>query len=92
MVSDGILLTFPSYLAHSVAPNESDKLRIGISFNMIFSLYAERLSGPLWESTVDALLAEYRINKSSLTRVRMKAVRKYQIALQSTCRFSMLFS
>jgi len=31
-VSDGMLLMFPSYLAHSVAPNESDKLRISISF------------------------------------------------------------
>ena len=57
-VSDGMLLMFPSYLAHSVAPNESDKLRISISFNMMFSLYAERLSGPLWGSTDDTPLAE----------------------------------
>jgi len=57
-VSDGMLLMFPSYLAHSVAPNESDKLRISISFNMMFSLYSERLSKPLWESTVDTPLAE----------------------------------
>ncbi len=47
-----------SYLAHSVAPNESDKLRISISFNMMFSLYAERLNGPLWGSTDDTPLAE----------------------------------
>lgn len=52
-VSDGMLLMFPSYLAHSVAPNESDKLRISISFNMMFSLYSERLSRPLWGSTAD---------------------------------------
>ena len=57
-VSDGMLLMFPSYLAHSVAPNESDKLRISISFNMMFSLYAERLSGPLWGSTDDKSPAE----------------------------------
>ncbi len=57
-VSDGILLMFPSYLAHSVALNESDKLRISISFNMMFSHYAERLSGPLWGSTNDMPLAE----------------------------------
>jgi len=57
-VSDGMLLIFPSYLAHSVAPNESGKLRISISFNMMFSLYAERLSGPLWGSTDDTPLAE----------------------------------
>ena len=48
-VSDGMLLMFPSYLAHSVAPNESDKLRISISFNMMFSLFAEQLSSPLWD-------------------------------------------
>ncbi len=57
-VSDGMLLMFPSYLAHSVAPNESDKLRISISFNMMFSLFVERLSRPLWGSTVDTPLAE----------------------------------
>ena len=57
-VSDVMLLIFPSYLAHSVAPNESGKLRISISFNMMFSLYAERLSGPLWGSTDDTPLAE----------------------------------
>ena len=57
-VSDGMLLMFPSYLAHSVAPNESDELRISISFNMMFSLYAERLSGPLWGSTDDKSPAE----------------------------------
>ncbi len=52
-VSDGMLLMFPSYLAHSVAPNESSKLRISISFNMMFSHYAQRISGPLWAATVD---------------------------------------
>ena len=57
-VSDGMLLMFPSYLAHSVAPNESGKLRISVSFNMMFSLYAERLSGPLWGSTDDKSPAE----------------------------------
>ncbi len=57
-VSDGMPLLFLSYLVHSVAPNESDKLRISISFNMMFSHYAEQLSGPLWGSTDDMLLAE----------------------------------
>ena len=57
-VSDGMLLMFPSYLAHSVAPNESDKLRISIGFNMMFSLFAEQLSRPLWGSTVDTPLGE----------------------------------
>lgn len=57
-VSDGVLLMFPSYLAHSVAPNESDKLRISISFNMMFSHYAERFSKPLWGSATDTPLGE----------------------------------
>ncbi len=53
-----MLLMFPSYLAHSVAPNESDELRISISFNMMFSRFAEQLSGPLWGSTVDTPLGQ----------------------------------
>ena len=57
-VTDGMLLMFPSYLAHSVAPNDSDKLRISISFNMMFSLYGERLSVPLWGSAVDMPLGK----------------------------------
>jgi uncharacterized protein (TIGR02466 family) len=57
-VSDGTLLIFPSYLAHSVAPNESGKPRISISFNLMFSHYAERLARPLWGSTVDPPLGE----------------------------------
>ena len=44
--------------ADSVALNESDKLRISISFNMMFSRYAERISRPLWGSTVDTPLGE----------------------------------
>lgn len=47
-VSDGTLLMFPSYLPHSVAPSESESLRISVSFNMMFSRYAEELSRPQW--------------------------------------------
>lgn len=47
-VSNGTLLMFPAYLSHSVAQNESDKLRISISFNLMFSGFAENLSKPLW--------------------------------------------
>ena len=47
-VSEGTLLMFPAYLSHSVSPNESDKLRISISFNLMFSLFAENLGEPLW--------------------------------------------
>ena len=47
-VSKGTLLMFPAYLGHSVSRNESDKLRINISFNILVSLFAENLSKPLW--------------------------------------------
>jgi uncharacterized protein (TIGR02466 family) len=49
-VSDGTLLMFPAYLAHSVSRNESDAVRISISFNIMFSLFAETLGRPLWGS------------------------------------------
>ena len=32
--SDGLLLLFPSYLLHEVAPNPSERLRINIAFNV----------------------------------------------------------
>lgn len=48
-VTDGTLLLFPSYLLHSVDPNDSSEFRISISFNLMFSQFAEKLSKPLWE-------------------------------------------
>ena len=47
-VSKGTLLMFPAYLSHSVSRNESGQPRISISFNLMFSLFAENLSEPLW--------------------------------------------
>jgi uncharacterized protein (TIGR02466 family) len=47
-VRDGTLLLFPSYLEHSVDANASDAERIGLSFNLMFSSFTERLSKPLW--------------------------------------------
>jgi uncharacterized protein (TIGR02466 family) len=47
-VHDGTLLIFPSYLEHSVDANTSDEERISVSFNVMFSSFAERLSKPLW--------------------------------------------
>jgi len=43
-VSKGTLLMFPAYLSHSVSRNESGQSRISISFNLMFSLFAENLS------------------------------------------------
>ena len=48
-VKDGTLVLFPSYLQHSVDPNESNELRISISFNLMFNEFAEKLNKPLWE-------------------------------------------
>jgi hypothetical protein len=47
-VSDGTLLLFSSYLERSVDANRSDDERISISFNLMFSSFAQRLSKPLW--------------------------------------------
>ena len=47
-VKKGTLLMFPAYLQHSVDTNTSDEERISISFNIMFSAFAERLSKPLW--------------------------------------------
>lgn len=47
-VSNGTLLMFPAYLEHSVDGNESGRDRISVSFNVMFSSFAENLGRPLW--------------------------------------------
>jgi uncharacterized protein (TIGR02466 family) len=47
-VINGTLLLFPSYLQHSVDVNMSAEERISISFNVMFSSFAQTLSKPLW--------------------------------------------
>ena len=47
-VNQGTLLLFPSYLQHSVSANTSDRERVSISFNVMFSEFAEQLGKPLW--------------------------------------------
>ena len=47
-VNDGTLLLFPSWLAHSVDANQSNEGRISLSFNLMFSSYAEEISKPMW--------------------------------------------
>ena len=47
-VTNGTLLLFPSYLEHSVDANMSTEERISVSFNIMFSSFAEKLSKPLW--------------------------------------------
>ena len=48
-VQTGSLLLFPAWLEHSVDPNQSDELRISVSFNLMFARYAESSSAPQWE-------------------------------------------
>ena len=48
-VQNGTLLFFPAYLQHSVDANASDKERISISFNIMFSDFTRNLSKPLWD-------------------------------------------
>ena len=43
-----MLLLFPSYLQHSVDANTSDRERISISFNIMFSNFTQEMSQPLW--------------------------------------------
>ncbi len=47
-VIDGTMLLFPSWLQHSVDPNTSDRERVSVSFNLMFSAYTEKLCKPLW--------------------------------------------
>jgi len=47
-VSNGTLLVFPAYLQHSVDRNMSEKERVSLSFNIMFSSFTENLSRPLW--------------------------------------------
>lgn len=47
-VEEGELLVFPSWLPHSVPVNESNAIRVSVSFNMMFSRFTETLARPNW--------------------------------------------
>lgn len=47
-VKNGMFLLFPSWLQHSVDASSSDKKRISISFNIMFSAFVKSMSKPLW--------------------------------------------
>ena len=49
-VREGMLLVFPAWLRHGVTPNQSNRERISISisFNVMFSSFAETISPPRW--------------------------------------------
>lgn len=52
-VRDGMLIMFPAWLVHSVGINPSDEERISVSFNIMFSEFAESMSRPLWRSNIE---------------------------------------
>ena len=47
-IRSGTLLLFPSWFQHSVEANQGKRERISISFNIMFSAYADNLSKPMW--------------------------------------------
>jgi uncharacterized protein (TIGR02466 family) len=48
-VEDGTLLLLPAWLQHSVDANRSRRIRVSISFNVMFEPFAEAMSRPSWE-------------------------------------------
>ena len=49
---EGLLVLFPSWLQHQVPRNKSQKARISIAFNIMFSQFGETMSQPKWQGNV----------------------------------------
>ena len=47
-IKDGMLLVFPAWLQHGVDPSRSDRLRVSLGFNVMFTDYAEGMARPSW--------------------------------------------
>jgi len=47
-VSSGTLIVFPAWLPHSVDANQSELMRVSISFNVMFEAFAQTMGQPLW--------------------------------------------
>jgi uncharacterized protein (TIGR02466 family) len=47
-VSTGSLILFPAWLQHAVDANRSQRLRISLSFNLMFPHFAEEMARPGW--------------------------------------------
>jgi len=52
-VKEGMLIVFPAWLPHSVDTNKSDRERISVSFNVMFSSFGEKMSKPQWTGNVN---------------------------------------
>ena len=49
-VREGRMLLFPAWFVHSVDVNRSAEERVSISFNIMFSDFAEKMAHPVWRS------------------------------------------
>ncbi|TDJ63819.1 MAG: hypothetical protein E2O36_02740 [Proteobacteria bacterium] len=47
-IKEGVLIMFPSWLAHSVQANPTDEERISLAFNVMFSDFTGTLAQPNW--------------------------------------------
>jgi uncharacterized protein (TIGR02466 family) len=50
-IKEGRLILFPAWLPHGVPANQSERERVSISFNIMFSAFTETMSRPLWRGT-----------------------------------------
>ncbi len=48
---EGRMLIFPAWLKHSVPANDGREERISISFNLMFTNFAESLAAPMWDAS-----------------------------------------
>ena len=51
-VREGTLVIFPAWLVHAVEPNTSDRERVSVSFNLMFTSFGEKMARPRWEGNL----------------------------------------
>jgi uncharacterized protein (TIGR02466 family) len=49
---EGLLVLFPSWLQHQVPRNKSQRNRISVAFNIMFSQFGETMSQPKWQGNL----------------------------------------
>ena len=59
-VKTGVMIIFPSWLPHSVEPNPTQEERVSLSFNIIFSNFAETQATPHWDWAAEELAQPVR--------------------------------
>lgn len=51
-IAEGMLVLFPAWLQHSVPENRSQRNRISIAFNLMFTQFGEQMAVPKWQGNV----------------------------------------